>query len=231
MTRASCDGVFGAVVRHGTHAATRLHVAALIALGTFVALVAGCDTAGVQRNFGLPASDRIETAEATAQYAIVPTSRAYVNSSNALLVLERDLGSALEQRITLPNSTSLAGENKILLRAQTSASASPNRLVMEDVLTRFGGAPAPFAATSGQQFMTVEDRYGSYVHTTRQMGNGVVCVLAFRRAPSGARPLPRGSTALDIMLRNCIEGSAEQALAPIGEAAFGLATPRSGARQ
>ena len=221
-------GALGGAARRHARRATRLHLAAVGAAAVLVALVAGCATNGTQRALGLPSGDRLERAEATAQFRTIPAARAYVNSPAALLVLERDLGSAVEQRITLPNETSLAGENKILLRAQTSGSASPNRLIKTELMTRFGGAPAPFSATSGQQFMTVEDRYGAYVYTTRQMGNGVTCVLALRRVQTGARPLPQGSTALDIMLRNCVQGSAEQALAPIGAAAFGLGAAPSG---
>lgn len=225
MTKFSTCGACAAVAFRGVRVASRLNVAALFAFATLVALVPGCDTSGALRNFGLPASERIEIAEATSQFRIVPASRAYVNSQHALLVLERELGSAVEQRITLPNNTSFAGENTIMLRVQSSSSASPNRLQLDELLTRFGGAPTPFGSTSGQQFMTAEDRYGSYVYTTRRMADGLVCVLAFRRTPSGARPLPRGSGALDIMLRNCIAGSTAEALAPIGDAAFGLATP------
>jgi len=59
-----------------------------------------------------------ELAEAVTEFRVVPTSRAFISVPSALLVLERDLGGAIEQRITLPNPTSLTGENVIMLRAQ-----------------------------------------------------------------------------------------------------------------
>ncbi len=186
--------------------------------------MSACDTSGIQRNFGLPAGERIESAEATAQYQIVQPSRAFVNAPHALLVLQRDLHSAIEQQVALPNPTSLAGENKLMLRAQTSGSASANRLTLSEVLQRFGGVPTPFGNVSEGDLMVTQDRYGSFVYTSRRVSDGLVCVLAFRRVDTGARPLPRGSTALDMMLRNCVHGSVEQALAPISEAAFGLGT-------
>ncbi|MCC5985401.1 MAG: hypothetical protein JJU42_13675 [Rhodobacteraceae bacterium] len=212
-------------------------------------LAAACDAPGVKRNFGLPANDRIEAAEATSEYRVTGAARALVNAPHALLVLERDLGSSHEQRITLPNATSFQGENVLMLRAQTASSASRTSLSLAEMLPRFGGAPAPFNNITDADLMVSEDRYGSFVYTSRRMAEGQVCVLAMRRADTGARPpprlgavglggggamrralpgarpRPRGSTALDMMLRNCVHGSVAQALAPIGEAAFGLGTP------
>ena len=188
-------------------------------------VAAACDAPGIKRNFGLPATETIEAAEATAEYRMSHPSRALVNAPSALLVLERNLGSSHEQRITLPNATSFRGENVLILRAQTASSASRSRFSLEEMLPRFGGAPSPFTSISDADLMVSEDRYGTFVYTSRRMAEGQVCVLAMRRAETGARPLPRGSTALDMMLRNCIHGSVAEALAPIGDTAFGLGTP------
>ncbi|MFU8899750.1 MAG: hypothetical protein ACNA7L_12710, partial [Roseinatronobacter sp.] len=84
-------------------------------------------------------SSPTELAEALNEYRVVPAARAYINVPNALVVMERDLGSATEQRITLPNATALSGENTIMLRAQSGRSANNTRLVLQEVLAQFGG--------------------------------------------------------------------------------------------
>lgn len=171
-------------------------------------------------------SSRTEQAEALTEYRVVPTSRAFVTVPNALVVMERDLGVAVEQRITLPNMTTLAGENVILLRAQTSRSASPTALQLSDVLAQFGGPPAPFTTIQDSSLRSASDQYGDVTYSVLRPGGDVTCVLAFRRSRIGARALPRGSSSLDLMMRNCVSGSAEQALAPLGSSAFGLGLAR-----
>ena len=169
-----------------------------------------------------------ELAEALNEYRIVPASRAYINAPSAVLVMERNLGDATEQRITLPNTTSLSGENTILLRAQSPRSASATRLVLRDVLAQFGGTPSPFSNVTDGALSARSDPYGDITYTVARPGGDITCVLAFRRSQTGARALPRGATALDLMMRNCVSGSLEQALSPLGPSAFGLGVPRGG---
>ena len=174
---------------------------------------------------GLTGQSPTELAEAVTEFRVVPNSRAMINAPGALLVLERDLGGAIEQRITLPNTSSLAGENVILLRAQTVRTASSSRLVLDDVLVQFGGAPTPFSGITESGLTATSDQYGDITYTTVRPGGDLVCVLAFRRTQIGARALPSGASSLDIMLRNCVSGAVDRALAPIGPAAFGLGSP------
>lgn len=169
-----------------------------------------------------------ELAEALNEYRIVPSTRAYINTPSALLVMERDLGTTFEQRVTLPNNTALAGENLILLRAQTPRSASGTRLVLRDVLAQFGGTPTPFTNITESGLTARSDTYGDITYTVLRPGGDLTCVLAFRRSQIGARALPRGTSSLDIMMRNCVSGSVEDALAPIGPNAFGVGLPRAG---
>lgn len=171
-------------------------------------------------------TSRTELAEALSEFRIVPTGRAFVSVPNALLVLERDLGVALEQRITLPNTTSLAGENTIQLRAQTSRSSSTTRLQLTEILAQFGGVPSPFRALEESSLSSTTDQYGDVTYTATRPGGDVTCVLAFRRSQIGARALPRGSSALDLMMRNCVTGSVQDALAPLGPQAFSLGLAR-----
>lgn len=175
-----------------------------------------------QMSTGGGQSSRTELAEALSEYRVVPASRAYVSAPQALLVMERDLGVALEQRITLPNATSLTGENIIQLRAQTSRSSGSTRLQLSEILSQFGGAPSPFTAVNESSLSSSTDQYGDVTYTSMRPGGDVTCVLAFRRSQIGARALPRGSSALDLMMRNCVNGSVQDALAPLGPQAFTL---------
>lgn len=203
-------------------------IAVLSALKGFgIVLIAAVLTA-CQMGIPSQSSSPTELAEALTEYRVVPTSRAFINIPQALVVLERDLGSATEQRVTLPNSTSLSGENVILLRAQTTRSASASRLVLNDVLAQFGGTPSPFTTVSDSALTARSDQFGDITYTVLRPGGDITCVLAFRRAQMGGRALPRGSSALDMMMRNCVSGGLDQALQPLGDSAFGLGVPRSG---
>lgn len=163
-----------------------------------------------------------ELAEAVTEFRVVPASRAFVSVPSALVVMERDLGGAVEQRITLPNPTSLAGENVIMLRAQQGSLARGTRFVLSEQLTQFGGAPDPFTGISEGALTATSDSFGDITYSTIRPGGDVVCVLAFRRTQTASRALPRGTDALDIMMRNCVSGPVDLALTPIGTSAFGL---------
>lgn len=169
-----------------------------------------------------------ELQEALAEYRPVPTSRAYINVPQAIIVMERDLGDAIEQRITLPNATSLAGENVIMLRAQTSGSGARSRLQLSEVLAQFGGVPSPFTSVSDGAMTSRSDANGDIIYSVLRPGGDLTCVLAFRRSLTGGRALPRGARSLDIMMRNCLPGSADEALSPIGPNAYGLGLGRPG---
>lgn len=174
---------------------------------------------------GLRGASPTELAEAISEFRVVPSSRAFVNAPQALIVLERQLDGAVEQRVTLPNTTSLAGENLILMRAQTARTASGTRLVLNDVLQQFGGPPTPFGSITDSGLTATSDAYGDITYTAMRPGGDLTCVLAFRRTQTASRALPSGATALDIMMRNCVSGSLEAALAPLGAQAFGLGSP------
>lgn len=193
-----------------------------------VACVAGAVLTGCEVAQSVSGNSPTEEAEALTEYRIVQASRAYVNVPQALMVMERDLGVATEQRVTLPNETSLSGENVILLRAQTARSASRSRLVLADVLRQFGGTPSPFSGVSESSLTARSDSHGDITYAVTRPGGSLTCVLAFRRGQTGGRALPRGASALDMMMRNCVPGSVDDALAPLGASAFGLGAPRSG---
>lgn len=175
-------------------------------------LLAACDGVTPSGSDGRVSLDVIED---TSQYQIVPASRAYINVPMAPLVFERSLGQGAEQMITLPNATSVAGDNKILIRAQTSSTINLARFNLNEVMQRFGGAPYPFQRMNDSQLETGQDALGSFVYATERLGTDTVCVLAIRRLTVGARPLPRGTDALDVVMRNCADGGVQAALEPI----------------
>ncbi|MBN8290356.1 cellulose biosynthesis protein BcsN [Rhodobacter sp. NTK016B] len=194
-----------------------------------LAVLAGCaqqsgDAAagGIYRFFNSDRNPGMETLESTVQYAVVDPSRAMVNAPQALVVLERNLGSAVEQRIVLPNNTAVRGDNVLLVRAQTASSAELTRLDFDEISTRFGGLPSPFERLTESSLTSGSDSMGSYVYATESAGPSAVCVLVLRRIGVGARPLPRGTQALDVVMRNCVNGGVEEALSPMSDRALAV---------
>lgn len=199
------------------------------------ALVAGCSqndnnraSTGLHRLLGSERNPYAENFENTVEYTVVPASRSMVYVPEAVLVLERNLGGAVEQRIVLPNTTTVQGDNVIHVRAQTSDSADLGGFNFDEIAVRFGGLPAPFERASSSGLNSGRDALGSYVYATERLGAGTTCVLVMRRLGVGARPLPRGTQALDIVMRNCVNGSAQQALAPMGDRAMAVGGSQTG---
>jgi hypothetical protein len=111
------------------------------------------------------------------------------------------------------------------MRAHRSNASGLNRFVLQEQLAQYGGAPSPFASVTEGALTATSDSMGDITYTTLRPGGDVVCVLAFRRTQTASIALPRGSRSLDIMLRNCVRGELQDALAPIGAQAFGLGLP------
>lgn len=205
-----------------------------ILLGGLAAVaLAGCSheqgdrtAGGVFRFLNSQQNPAMETLENTVEYAVVQPSRALVNAPEALLVFERNLDGAIEQRIILPNATAVRGDNVLHIRAQTAQSAELTRFDFEEMSVRFGGLPAPFEHLAAGGLSTGSDSLGSYVYATENQGPNTLCVLVMRRMGVGARPLPRGTQALDVMMRNCVNGTLEQALAPMGDRALAVGGAR-----
>lgn len=204
-------------------------------LGLVGAVVAACTPAGgdrlasgIYRLAGSQRAPSMEMMEHSAEYSVVPASRAMVHASEALVVMERNLGAAIEQRVVLPNATALRGDNVIHIRAQTSASVRLGEFNFSELTTRFGGIPTPFQRLTDGMLMSGEDTLGSFVYASETVGAGTLCVLVLRRLTVESRPLPRGAQAMDVMMRNCVEGSLEQALAPISERLLGVSGSAQG---
>ena len=204
--------------------AGRAATAMILAAGLLAACTQGDSDRGrnaVMRMFNPDHRPELQVLEQTTDFARVPASRALVHVPDALLVLQRQLGAMVEQRIVLPNDTAARGDNTIHIRAQTGETARLNEFSVEDITNRFGGLPAPFTRDSLTGLRSGRDDLGSFTYATQQIGTDTTCVLVLRRVTGSARPLPRGTEALDVVMRNCVQGSSERALAPLS--AQGLA--------
>ncbi|MGP3697421.1 hypothetical protein [Rhodobacter sp. NSM] len=181
--------------------------------------VSGCEQASV------PGRPALSIREETAQFRMVPDARRWVAVPGALLVQERDLGGDIEQRIALPNATTLDGDNMMLLRARAPGGTVLPRLQLGSFADAEGRLPAPFGRASDSGLSSREDALGTIVYAVERVGVDTICVLAMRRMPPTARPLPARVVALDVMLRNCIRGDTDEALRPIGAGSLGLLPP------
>jgi len=207
-----------------------------LALGLVAGLAAACApfdgdraASSLYRHTGTTRNPSLQMLENTVEFAVVPAARALVQAPAALLVLERNLDGVLEQRIVLPNATATPGDNILHMRAQTQASARAHEFSFDEVRTRFGGIPAPFQNADPGGLLSGSDSLGSFVYARRDLGTDTVCVLVMRRIGSQARPLPRGTSSLDLVMRNCVIGTVEQALAPMNDRALAVAGVAEGA--
>lgn len=203
-------------------------LAALAILASCTQVQSDRTATGLYRLMGSQRNPSVETLENVVQYSVVETSRAMVNVPSAVVVFERNLNGAVEQRIVLPNDTAVRGDNVIHVRAQTSDSAQLQRLNFDDLRERFGGLPAPFERLNDNALSSSSDALGSYVFARENVGTQTVCVLVLRRLGVGSRPLPRGTQAIDVVMRNCANGTLEQALAPMSQQTLGVAGTVSG---
>lgn len=146
--------------------------------------------------------------------AQVPVGRAWINPPGSQLVLQRGLLGGSEQRLLLVNHSAMPGDNQMIVRTR-KAFGDGGRLRFEEFIRRVGGLPAPFEDASSGAFLHAEDELGPYAWAEERFGVGTICVLAVRRVQSAGRHLPTGVDAMDILLRNCVTGTAEQALEPI----------------
>lgn len=177
---------------------------------TFAALfsVAGC-SATLQLPF------EAETALGNAEWLVRPLDEAWVNAPMSGLLLERRAAGLAEQRLVLPNETSLRGENLLHLRTVSGITRGP-RFDLEHTLTFLDGLPFPFSPDDLDVIRSRDDAAGTLNWIEWTNGAGITCVLALRRLEVGARLIPDYASALDLVMRNCVNGDVEDALAPAG---------------
>ncbi|MTH34006.1 hypothetical protein GL279_05265 [Paracoccus limosus] len=158
--------------------------------------------------------------ERTAFVSVAP-AQAWVNAPGIRSVLQRNIRTGLEQRIGLVNDSAVPGDNVMMLRTRNGVSGF-GRLRFESLLASFGGMPQPFGAVSSGDLIAAEDALGPYLWVSRDFGD-TTCVLGMRRLNSGMRQLPGDGGVMDVVLRNCLRGTAQQALAPILAESIGIA--------
>jgi len=155
-----------------------------------------------------------------AQWSIVPQEEAWMNVPEASMVLERRFADVVEQRVSLPNQTMLAGDNYVHVRA---VPPSDSRIFeIERALELVGGLPAPFTAEEIRVMHSREDSAGAINWTEWTDGAGNTCVLALRRLGPSVRVMPGRAHAMDVIVRNCSADGVEAALRPAGPSAVTL---------
>lgn len=170
----------------------------------------------------------VEAGLQRAEWAMVPEESAWVNPPETTLVLERRYADVREQRVSLPNHTSLPGDNFIHLRA-----VPPSRggiFELDQALQQAGGLPYPFTEAELEVMRSREDSAGSLSWTQWTDGAGTECVLALRRIPAGVRMMPGEATSIDLVMRNCIAGELEAALEPVGPHSAAFSSPHGSER-
>ncbi len=207
----------------------------LAGCAVLLALLVGCapnesdrTATGVYRLLNSPRNPTAERLESESEFALATPSRALVHVPEALLMVERRLGSAIEQRLLLPNRTALRGDNVLVVRAQSHETAQATRFNLEELTARLGAPLDPFERANFNAAERRTDALGSFVYLSERIGTDTICVLALRRVGGHARLLPRGAHSLDVVLRNCVAGSVDEALAPISAEALATAAAPSG---
>ena len=172
---------------------------------------------------GLVACDVVQTmvpansgvAQLTVPFVAISSSSYWAREPLALVGMERDLGSEDEQVLGLVNDTTLKGDNFLLFLAGAQDGTDQPAFRLDTFVTRAGGAPSPFAGISDRDLRSGSDIMGSYFWLEYRSGSQTNCVLAIRRLGVGSRILPGRANTMDVMLRNCVLGSIDLALAPI----------------
>ncbi|WP_157937600.1 hypothetical protein [Oceaniglobus roseus] len=157
-----------------------------------------------------------------AQYALGRLDRLWATPAEALVMVQRRVGRESEQLIGLENDTTLEGDNYLMLIARLPDGLPAGRFVLGDFLARVGGAPYPFRNVSDKSLRSASDSAGTYFWLQYSAGTQTNCVLAFRRLQGSDRLLPRGTNLMEALLRNCVNGSVEEALAPIRDSQIRL---------
>lgn len=106
----------------------------------------------------------------------------------------------------LPNATALPGDNYVLVRP---AGGFGGRTSLGQLLRSAGALPAPFEYAIASDFTPIPGFGAGLSYLERTPAEGVTCVLAIGSTASGyGRPD-------SIIMRNCVQGDASLALAPI----------------
>lgn len=179
--------------------------------------VAACATSPLASHLGM------KTLQTSRQFMLQQLDRAWSSPQGSLIAIQRDLGADSEQVIGLQNATTINGDNFLWLRARAPDGRKAGQFNLNEFLSRTEGIPVPFSDVSDRNLQRGSDSLGPYFYLEWRSGGSTNCVLGFRRINRGSRILPRGTNALEAMLRNCVIGSVEDALLPILDQQISLA--------
>jgi len=149
----------------------------------------------------------------TTQFSNTPLTSAWVAPTGGLTAIARKLGPDSQQIIGLVNDTTLSGDNFLWQRAR--AGQSSGRFELKEFSEGLEYIPSPFSKISENNLQSTADSLGPIFWQEYAAGAQTNCVLAFRRIEANRRLMPHGTHVLDVMLRNCVQGSVAQALNPI----------------
>tara|TARA_R110000868_G_scaffold221493_1_gene473097 strand:+ start:21971 stop:22546 length:576 start_codon:yes stop_codon:yes gene_type:complete len=168
----------------------------------------------------------MDALQSTVQYTIGRLDKMWVAPGNAMIMINRKLGQEEEQLIGLRNDTTLEGDNFMWLRTKGANGFGTGRFQLENLVKDFGEVPSPFTSVSNQNLQNGQDQLGPYFWKEYRTGTQTICVLAFRRLSGGARVLPGRASNMEVLMRNCVYGTVEEALSPIrdGQIGFGVIT-------
>lgn len=141
--------------------------------------------------------------------------------TTALAAIQRRVADDRETVFVLENHTSIGGENTLMFIAYNEP--QPPVFEYDPLLERLPGSSTPFTSEDYGALLRAEDSMGPFVWLEKS-SDETSCVLALRRLQPSQVPLEIGLATVDMVLRNCIEGEVETALAPL---AFHNEVPRS----
>jgi hypothetical protein len=172
--------------------------------------LAACTTVPFLGDLGL-----VET-KVTTEHTRGNLDRVWAEPPGAMIMLQRNGTNDYEQLVGLENRTTLKGDNFLWLNANDGIGGQVSKgLDLKRLIARFGDVPAPFSRVDNNSLASSSDGLGTYFWQEYRAGPNTVCVFAMRRLGTGARAMPAGTRVLDLVLRNCVNGTASDALAPI----------------
>ncbi|AXQ96100.1 hypothetical protein D0Z66_20480 (plasmid) [Cereibacter sphaeroides] len=158
------------------------------------------------------------TPEFATEYRLVSDQQRWIGAPAGGVTLERRTRTGPEQLIALPNHTVTAGDNYILAKAREDLGGG-RRFSTAIFSGQIGPSTLPFRKLEEAQLRSRHDGLGPLVWSEVRQGS-LYCVLAFRRTDTAVRMLPGRARSIDLMMRNCVTGDLETALAPIGDASL-----------
>jgi hypothetical protein len=122
---------------------------------------------------------------------------------------------AAEQIYVLENGTVFPGDNTLRMLARTTAAGHAPPFSPAEIFACSGGAPEPFSAQTLDGMIVGEDAAGPVMWTQTRVGVDTICALGLRRLTADRNLTPDGASVVDVVLRNCVAGPIEEAMAPL----------------